>query len=376
MAFDDLRISEYDLLRELFEAHTSGKYSSEFYVKSTEEKGWFIQLEGVNGNEDKELSGFTEGDLIGLSIKYYLMDIAKQSGHALSLSQQAFEQLYLSQAAAKIARKESLEAADDQTTVKDSLTHAGRLYDKAKGLIEDTQPLDQETARLIVELADDAIKDFGTTNHEKKVELRRWKAQAELVLPPSTIEELRKRAEGQLLKRSYPKKVVLRNAMLALVALGIVIFSLVALWRALSKSSGMTKADPSPSPIPAQSTEPALNLTPTPITTSSLEPKHIALSQAHNYRISENSDYVIVDNDYEILMHCKDIWIVGERVSLELRLPHAATNNLQAIDLPLGGATEFNLGKRFYSLTVDDIANDIKGADTARITMTRTRQPR
>jgi hypothetical protein len=256
----------------------------------------------------------------------------------------------------------------------DKLIHANQLYDKVKNSIHNTKPLDQNTAKLIIESADDAIKEFGSTSQEKKIELRLWKAQAELILPPSTIEELRKRAEGQLLKRSYPKNVVLRNVMLALIALGIVILGLFALWRALSKSSDMTKVEPSPSPIPAQSTEPALNLTPTPVTTPSLEPKHITLSQMHNYRISENSDYVIEDDDYEILLHCKDIWFSGQRVSLELRLPRAATNNLQDIDLPLGSITEVSLGRRSYSLTVDDIANDINGPDTARITMTRSQQ--
>src|SRR5437588_10037234 len=83
--------------------------------------------------------------------------------------------------------------------------HAITLYEKVRALMQST--LDENNARIIAESADDAINEFGNTNQEKKVELRKWKAQAELVLPPSTIEELRKRAEGQLLKKSYPKNV-------------------------------------------------------------------------------------------------------------------------------------------------------------------------
>lgn len=100
------------------------------------------------------------------------------------------------------------------------LTAADRLYNKVKSLIQETKLLDEYTARLIVELADDAIELFADTNHEKKVELRRWKAQAELLLPPDPLDELRERAEALLLKISYPKKELLTSVKLLLSFLG------------------------------------------------------------------------------------------------------------------------------------------------------------
>jgi hypothetical protein len=116
---------------------------------------------------------------------------------------------------------------------KNSLTLAEQLYNKVKELIQNTKPLNEYTARIIVESSDDAIKEFGNTNQEKKVELRQWKAQAELVLPPSTIEELRKRAEGELIKRSYPKNAILRNVLLALVVLFVIVLGLFAIKKEL-----------------------------------------------------------------------------------------------------------------------------------------------
>ena len=72
MAFDDLPFGAHDLLIELLEAHTSGNYNPVFYAASTDTGGWSIRLEGVNANEDKELSGFSEGDLLDLEINRYL----------------------------------------------------------------------------------------------------------------------------------------------------------------------------------------------------------------------------------------------------------------------------------------------------------------
>ena len=97
---------------------------------------------------------------------------------------------------------------------------ASKLYDQVIEICQDWKTVDEHKARLIVELSDDAIREFGNTNQEKKVELRKIKAQAEIILPPSiTIEDLRKRAEGQLLQKSYPKSRGLRNALLIIVAL-------------------------------------------------------------------------------------------------------------------------------------------------------------
>jgi hypothetical protein len=111
------------------------------------------------------------------------------------------------------------------------LTYAEQLFEEVKELAGTDSALDVETAKLLIEKADDALKEFGSTSQEKKVELRKWKAQAELVLPPITIEELRKRAEGQLLKKSYPKNAQLRQALLAVMALVVVIGTLISVKR-------------------------------------------------------------------------------------------------------------------------------------------------
>ncbi len=110
----------------------------------------------------------------------------------------------------------------DTPTDKENLTHANQLYDKVKNLIQKSTALNENDARIIVESADDAIREFGNTKQEKKVELRKWKAEAEMVLPPNTLEALRNRAEERFLKKSYPKSKAMRSILLTLV-IGIVI---------------------------------------------------------------------------------------------------------------------------------------------------------
>jgi hypothetical protein len=157
------------------------------------------------------------------------------------------------------------ESSAKAPSAEDKFIHADQLYEKVKSLMQDAKPLDQGSARLIVELADDAIKEYGSTSQERKVELKLWKEKAELVLPPSTLEELRKRSEGQLLKKSYPKNVLLRKALFGVVALVLLILTLLALRRAFSGQNDISKTAPSPTPILSQSTEPKPEATPTPI---------------------------------------------------------------------------------------------------------------
>jgi hypothetical protein len=106
---------------------------------------------------------------------------------------------------------------------------ANELYLKVKGLFENTNFLDKTAAKLIIELADDAIKEFGNTNQDKKVELRSIKEKAEEVLPPKTVKELRERAEGIALGRGYPKNKLIRNWIYAIIIILIIISSLIAL---------------------------------------------------------------------------------------------------------------------------------------------------
>jgi hypothetical protein len=117
--------------------------------------------------------------------------------------------------------------------VKENTSYANQLYEKAKSL---SQNLDEHTAKLIIESVDDAIKEFGTTNQDKKVELRRIKAEAEKILPPDTIESLRKRAEGDLLQKVYPKQRTFRRVLLFVIAITILVTPLVFGIKELIKS--------------------------------------------------------------------------------------------------------------------------------------------
>ena len=125
--------------------------------------------------------------------------------------------------------------------------NAEQLYAKVKSLVQNAHRLDEDTARVVVESADDAIKEFGSTSQEKKVELRKWKLQAESVLTPATVEELRKRAERQLLIRSYPRNTLARRVLLALVGLAIVVGAVVAVTGNLTKLMSLFSASSKPS---------------------------------------------------------------------------------------------------------------------------------
>lgn len=102
MAFDDLKTRQTDLIFELLEAHTSGRYSPEFQAEHLPEGRLLIKLHGVNGNGDRELSGFTEGDLLGLLFNHYVTNSQAQDHAVLSLLPKAFEQFHLSQTVARL----------------------------------------------------------------------------------------------------------------------------------------------------------------------------------------------------------------------------------------------------------------------------------
>lgn len=105
MAFDDLHLRARNLILELLEAHGSGEYAPEFYVNSTRQ-GWVIQLKAVNAVADKELRDFTEGDLIQLEVNNYLTHDPTRPDEASSLSQKAFEQFHLNQAASRLRSRQ------------------------------------------------------------------------------------------------------------------------------------------------------------------------------------------------------------------------------------------------------------------------------
>jgi hypothetical protein len=130
--------------------------------------------------------------------------------------------------------------AADYSTDGKSL-HAIELYERVKTLIQTTDPLDQQTARLIVETSDDAINEFGNTNQEKKLDLRNWKSEAEAVLPPLTIKELKERAEAQILAKGYPARNLPRRILLYVIGAGIMVAALVGIYKEF--------LEPSPKPL-------------------------------------------------------------------------------------------------------------------------------
>lgn len=122
-------------------------------------------------------------------------------------------------------------------------------------------------ASVIIESANDAIREFGNTNQEKKIELKRIVKEAEEVLPPATIKELRERAEAKALKTIHPKSRVLRNVVYATFALFIIIIpTIYALRQALPGPGDVAEVKPSPTPPIAQPTRtnPEASLEPTP----------------------------------------------------------------------------------------------------------------
>lgn len=108
------------------------------------------------------------------------------------------------------------------SSLPENLSNALELYGQAKAISQHVKPLSAQKASVLIVIARDAIKEFGSTNQEKKDELEKLISEAEHVLPPKTIEELRKRAEGHVLEKAYPKKPILRKAVLTIIGLAIV----------------------------------------------------------------------------------------------------------------------------------------------------------
>jgi hypothetical protein len=119
-----------------------------------------------------------------------------------------------------------------------SIAHANELYDRIKELSRHWNSVDDDIARRIIELADDAIKEFGSTNQDKKVELRKIRIEAERILPPATFEELKKRGEGHLLQKSLRNRRTVKYLPLIFV-IGIILIPLIVF------GIGYFKAQPS-----------------------------------------------------------------------------------------------------------------------------------
>jgi hypothetical protein len=121
-------------------------------------------------------------------------------------------------------------------------SYAEQLHADVRELIQKHETLDADTARLIIEKANDALKEFGSTNHAHKVELRDWKSRAESALAPKTFKQLGERIQAVLLRIAW-RRPITKFAIIAFVS---VIFA-VSLILSIKKSM---RADE-----PANSTE-------------------------------------------------------------------------------------------------------------------------
>jgi hypothetical protein len=124
--------------------------------------------------------------------------------------------------------------ATDAQNIGNAVT-ADQLYDKAKLLYAPFPEIDDPTARLIIQLADDATIAFGNTNQEKKVELKKIKLDAEKLLPPATLEDLKKRAESAVLT-TYPSKQRTRKILIYAIAVIISLTAVVGAWELIAPS--------------------------------------------------------------------------------------------------------------------------------------------
>jgi hypothetical protein len=91
-----------------------------------------------------------------------------------------------------------------------------------KKLIETNDPLETTEARLVIEKADDALKEFGNTNQQQKLDLREWKSRAESVLAPKNLKELRDRSEARILTSAW-RRPRIRTGITALAVFVVII---------------------------------------------------------------------------------------------------------------------------------------------------------
>jgi hypothetical protein len=154
--------------------------------------------------------------------------------------------------------------------------HALRLYEEVTAQIKKSS-LEESEIRVLIEKADDAIKEFGSSNQDKKAELRRIKEQLQRSLPPLSFADARTRVEGGILTRLW-KRTLTRTVVIIVIFL-IVIFPIAAYFYKETPNSSSVNANSSPTPnnSPAPSlaaATPGVGLSPSPLPFPS--PSHAA----------------------------------------------------------------------------------------------------
>jgi len=136
-----------------------------------------------------------------------------------------------------------------QSTKSSSSERGERLYNEVLNSYQHLGDLDEKRAAEVIESIDDALSEFGTTNQNKKAELKRIRRDVEAVLPPATVEDLKKRAQAYLLAKGFPRRQWLQR--LLLIAVGLAVLSSliipIAVW--LFRSKDVPRPGPSDEPI-------------------------------------------------------------------------------------------------------------------------------
>jgi hypothetical protein len=195
--------------------------------------------------------------------------------------------------------KDDASLADNEASANAEIEQANHLYSQVIKMSREWDSVDVVKAQLIISYAQDAVESFARTNHEKKVELNTIIERAEQVVPPDSIESLKKRAERFVLKIVYPRNRRFRNALLVTVGLFLLI-SIVGTSLVTIRSLFPSKVEPT-----AQFTGIHFSFdppSPVELIGNSIEVKAIVLDKDNqvidvpvNWRAKEEADYNFIE---------------------------------------------------------------------------------
>jgi hypothetical protein len=112
----------------------------------------------------------------------------------------------------------------------ENLSRAFELYWQAKGLSQFVNSPDRQTAQALIRVADDAIKEFGNTNQDKKIELERIKEEAEDAVPAKDFKEFKSRVERYILRKITPRNPKFRSMLLIIFSLALLVPTSIPYW--------------------------------------------------------------------------------------------------------------------------------------------------